>query len=285
MNLDSLKDYTQNRNILFLRSYGQISPYVKCNLDPSKRHPNTLRFLDRQSQLLIRAVNLSEGYTLLDKVFTSVMYRSIGCYKTILTMSDDNNMFKYEDAFYLRARLNRKEVKYQGFETPLSYTLGDFGTGDIALHYANCVMSNLPNDLFKGWRLSHVCKHIKKHDTSKVLQSNIIMQYALDLSYIDELGIILDEFFGYGLPRSIDQANKGDVLKFLEWYKENYLFPPLSLITYQDVLHICYGHLSNKQVKDFEVKYYKTTEKNLEDIIIPLSIRSLHESLHNKTNG
>lgn len=286
--LDGFKLYILGRNVNFdVKHSLAVTPvselYVPYNLNVC----NNLRYLDTQSQDLIRAVN-GDNTSFEDKLLTVVVYRLFSDKSRISKYLLPGGLVDYKAIRGIRSGLNKSTSLKQNYQTILSTKTTEGYTGDLFMAILDKLMSNLSKAKLEGLMYTEVRRLISDMFDSNIVSVELARELALDLSYINELNISQDlDIKGHSLkPHSykVLRLNNfgGDFHRFvnymMDWYNSqevscNHLRP----ITPEDIRHMCYGYDTFLRIKGRPITKGSRRKHDVEDLVVPETIVRYYE--------
>lgn len=288
--LDNFKSYIVSREIVLHDSFigqkydGRI-PFIL----PRKVHlPNNMRFLDRQSQRLITAMEVTANNPILEqKMLTCVVYRLLSNHDLITTMTNHEGVVPMYRVHKMREYLNNSRGLVQNYETPLSELMPTGFGGEYFMNTLNYIMRRVTSaDLFNN-SIHTVMNLIHDGNERMPFSNNFLFQLAQDFSYIPELEIKnfhfdTTEFLPF-LNRVIEALGYTDYHKFvhnvLGWYKSLDINKDLTEYAVPlDVYHMLQGYIKFLNMNYTEGTFKKKIgrvhkhKRDKDNIIIPYTV-------------
>lgn len=283
---DSFKEYIVQRNKNFEWRHNPMKyrlTYIGEFITLENHLPNTLKFLDSQSQRLYKSLNDSKA-DLEDKLATVFVYRALCNESAIKRYTDIDGIVKPDKLLKLQEYLNKGKTFRQHYRTLYSLDSGK-GKGDYLMYALEEFMTVLINNDIIGIDLKELFKLFKHKDNISLTGNDILFDLITDLAYIDNLKI-KDSFvtnkgchsLAHKMYRSIAGKSQEEFNKeIIDWYmRHQWSDTILYNISHTDIPHIVHGywrHLSN-----YSDKRTKSGRVFIEDFIVP-AYKERHEEI------
>ena len=237
---------------------------------------NNLKYLDRQSQNLIKRMN-NPNYTLRDKIMSTFVFRVTGDYTYSRFFANRHYIF---DLSSVEALADSLDEPWDIIE--LNYEIGIKNGRDLKIAVESLLELMDKGYSFLNKKPSVIYRELKEFGILGV-NGFLLSEFIYDLSYIDELNIKLDlipvlDYRGKevyllitGYSDFVESEYEAFVERVLKSYtdvrarhwKEVYISPV-------DVSHMLIGYYNfrHKKLK----RKRKVREYNIEDIVLPRSI-------------
>lgn len=280
ISFNDFKFYILDRTEMFNIKHRLASnPSSQTMLNFNHHYPNNLKYLDSQSQNLMRSVNL-DGVSLEDKFITAYVYRLLNNDSYIKRYTDERGIVTQDKIINLQRYLNKQNHIEQNYTTVIGVSTTQAPRGDYLMYALDEFITALPKDDLYKYSVQEVYDQFTEYSPVTMTSRRVIFELATDLAYINELQIkdspVKIGDFGT-ISRVYKQlAEDGGFFSteeftdyMVEWYlSQGYKVNILKYITHTDILHMVYGYVHSLK----EIKRTRKSTNNrggLEGLIIP----------------
>lgn len=283
---ESFKEYIVQRNKNFEWRHNPMKyrlTYIGEFLTLENHLPNTLKFLDSQSQRLYKSLNDSKA-ELEDKLVTVFVYRALCNEPAIKRYTDVDGIVKPDKLIKLQEYLNKGKPIKQHYKSIYGLS-SDNDKGDYFMYALEEFMTVIINNDIIGIDLKDLFKLLKHKDNISLTGNDTIFDLITDLAYIDVLNI-KDGFvsnsgcstLAHKIYRQLADKNQEDFNKeIIDWYmNQQWSDDVLYNISHTDIPHALHGYW--RHISNYNDKRTKSGKVFIEDFVVP-AYKERHEKI------